>query len=195
MHVRNQMFWERCSLQYARYFNDIDLKVAEFGSYNINGSVRTCFKNYKKYVGVDWRPQEGYVDVVGLAHEVKLDETFDTVISASLLEHDPYWEKSLKKMVFYMKGDGALFLSWGAALNPPHCIEEAPDHAFHALKASLVLNELTRLGIYIHEFWYEGVLYPDEAKSGMGEVVLVGFRNKRYATGESHVCELIPEDL
>ena len=51
------------------------------------------------------------VDLVSLVHDLKIPGTFKTVISASLLEHDPYWEKTLEKASEYLARDGAMFLS------------------------------------------------------------------------------------
>jgi len=195
MHYENRLFWKRCSQKYPRYFNDPS-KAAEFGSLNINGSVRE-WSRCSDYTSIDWR--EGpCVDFVSLAHEVPfIPETFDTVVSASMLEHDPYWKQSVAKMVEVLKPDGLLAISWGAALNTPHEFATAPDGEFHALKAGHVLSVLNDLGLYIHEFQYErsiteGVMDDPlftvhrlkDPMYGMGTVVLVAFKDKKYATGE-----------
>jgi len=100
-----------------------------------------------------------------LAHEVPFGpETFDTVVSASMLEHDPHWMKSLNKMVGVMKQDGIFVISWGAGLNGPHGLDEAPDGRFHALKASYVINLLEIFGLYIHEFQYERTLLLEKIR-------------------------------
>jgi hypothetical protein len=72
--------------------------VIECGSRDHNGSVRIYFHNPKKYVGVDWLNGMN-VDVVSLVHDLPEDEKYDVVISASMLEHDPYWDRSVEKMV------------------------------------------------------------------------------------------------
>ena len=206
MHFENRLFWQRCSERYPRYFNDPS-KVIEFGSYNINGTIRDWCK-CSDYTGIDWIAGP-CVDLISLAHEVPFgSEAFDTVLSASMLEHDPYWEKSLAKMVEVMKEDGIFAISWGAARNPTHCLETAPDGKFHPLKAGLVLNHLQALGLYIHEFQYERTIcleHNDEEfivthkvrenlMYGMGEVVLVAFKDKKYATGDRVMESLIEED-
>ena len=195
-HARNDWFWMQCVESYPEYFNNTKADVIEFGSYNINGSIKVFFKNFQSYTGVDWRPQEGWVDIVSLTHELKLDKKFDTVASASMLEHDPYWEKSLENMVTFMKDSSILVLTWGAALNGEHCHAEAPDGKFHCLKFELVIDKLKALGLYIHQARYEGNLYPAVAGqgSGMGEVILIAFRDKKYAKGSQTIDELVPED-
>jgi SAM-dependent methyltransferase len=180
--------------------------VVEFGSYNINGSIRD-WCSCSDYTGVDWIAGP-CVDLVSLAHEVLFPpETFDTVLSASMLEHDPYWEWSIGKMIEVMKPDGILAISWGAAKNPPHHFETAPDGKFHALRAGLVLDLLQKFSLYIHEFQYERSICfasgddefinihakPNPAY-GMGEVILVAFKDKMYASGEQMIEPLIDED-
>jgi 2-polyprenyl-3-methyl-5-hydroxy-6-metoxy-1,4-benzoquinol methylase len=140
------------------------------------------------YVGVDWREGQG-VDVVCLAHEFPADRRFDTVLSASMLEHDPYWEKSLEKMVEVLKDDGMLFISWGAYFNGTHEEDMAPDGKFHALPAGYVLKKIAALGMNIIEFKYENNIHETGTK---GETCLIAVK------GESPIIpdidDLLPED-
>ena len=193
MHVANLAFWNYCKERYARYFSG-NVSVLEVGSFNVNGTVRQFF-SVGKYVGVDWRAGEG-VDVVSFAHEMALEE-FDCVISASMLEHDPYWMKSLSKMVQHLKKDGILLLSWGAALNLPHEFHTAVDGEFHPLPAKRVLDLLMVLGIHVQEFHYEGNLFPELIAPpllGNGEVVLVGFLDPNLLNNPE-LDELLAEDM
>jgi len=196
MHKSNRKAWAYFKNKHPNYFEG-DISVLEVGSFNVNGSVREYFKS-TKYIGIDWRAGPG-VDQVCFAHEMNFPEKFDTVISASMLEHDPYWDKSLPAIVAQMKANGLLLLGWGAAKNSPHGNKTACDGKFHALKAGLVLDALKNLGVYIHEFRYErnvpGVLPEDCLKSGgIGEVVLSAFKDKSLATEEGHIDPLLPED-
>lgn len=201
MHPANRLFWERCQKKYVNYFKDPS-KVVEFGSGYINGTIRDYFE-CADYTGVDWR-QAKHVDLISLAHEVSFaPETFDTVVSASMLEHDPHWMKSLNKMVSVMKHDGIFVISWGAALNGAHGFDEAPDGRFHSLKAGYVIDLLELLGMYIHEFQYERTLLleshgPETAglvglartPLGMGEAVLVAFKDEKFAIGNKIIESL-----
>jgi SAM-dependent methyltransferase len=204
MHYENRLFWEWCSQEYPRYFNDPS-RVVEFGSFNINGSIRNYFK-CSDYIGIDWRRGPD-VDIVCLAHNAPLErESFDTVVSASMLEHDPYWKRSLSVMVAVLKKDGLFALTWGSALNAAHELKTAPDRKFHAQKAGAVMDELKALGLYIHIFRYErnillerGEKEAIEARAqdnlcGLGSVVLVGFKDKGLAVGKSIIDPLLPED-
>ena len=199
MHPLNRHFWRQASQKYPRYFNDPSV-VIEFGALNINGSIREYF-TCQNYIGVDWRPGN-CVDVVSLAHEVKYPNAcFDTVASASMLEHDPYWQKSLAKMVDLMRGDGMLVLSWGSALNNPHELAVAPDGKFHSLKSKLVFDYLEEIGLYIHQFLYEHSVFLGHSpkvltgwQAGFGEVTLIGFKSPRYAEGFRTIDPFIEAD-
>lgn len=199
MHELNRIFWKGAAERYPRYFNDPST-VIEFGSFNVNGSLREYFK-CRCHVGIDWRPGP-CVDIVSLAHEAPFPPPwFDTVASASLLEHDPYWDKSLAKMCAVMKPDGMLVVTWGAAMNGPHCFDNAPDGQWHALKAEHVLQFMERAGLYVHEFRYERSVYyqhpPEQTKhweSGLGECTLVAFKDRAQATGDRVIDPLMDAD-
>lgn len=204
MHSTNMFFWKRCSEKYPLYFKNPS-HVIEFGSGYINGSIRDVFE-CSKYIGIDWRAGKN-VDLVSLAHEVSFgSETFDMVASASMLEHDPHWIKSIAKMIDVLKKDGLMALSWGAALNGVHGFREAPDGKFHALKAGYVIDLLEAFGMYIHEFEYERKILLEKEPEyagrtglggtplGLGEVVLVAFKDKKYAVGIQSIMDLLDVD-
>lgn len=198
MHYENHLFWERAKRKYFKYFNDPN-KIIEFGSRYINGTIRAYFL-CANYVGVDCKG-DLCVDVKCLTHEFPCrPETIDTVVSASMLEHDPYWKQSLAKMVEILKPDGVLIITWGAARNASHGSECSPDGGFYPLKAGLVIQKLEQLGMYIHEFQYERDLIPEKlleiwkSTAGLGEVVLVAFKDRKYAIGEQLIDPLIDED-
>jgi SAM-dependent methyltransferase len=133
-------------------------RILEVGSYDVNGTIRPWFKEAREYVGVDWRPGPG-VDVVSLAHEMQFPAPFDFVCSASMLEHDPHWQKSLTRMTELVAPGGYLALSWGAMENPQHNNETAPDGGFHALAVRKVMSHLGHLGWFVHRFLYEQTIH------------------------------------
>ena len=195
MHRANTLFWQYCAAKYPRHFGAV--RVLEVGSYDVNGSVRQFFPNSTEYVGVDWRPGPG-VDHVAFAHKLKLPGRFDTVISASMLEHDPFWILSLPRMARHMAEDGIMLLSWGAALNPPHELHTAPDGLFHCLPAQPVLDALKSIGLYVHEFRYEYRLpfLDAEAKRKLcrGCVAAVAFKDAKHASGARVIDKLLAAD-
>lgn len=201
MHPANRAFWKEISAKYPRYFNDPS-RIIEFGSFDVNGSIRE-YCHCQDYTGLDWRPNPA-VDVISLAHEAPFPAaSFDTVLSASMLEHDPFWGRSLAKMTEVLKPDGIMVLTWGVAKNPAHEEASAPDCKFHALKAEPVLMCMEYLGMYVHEFMYEKKFYAGmygqewadkNPGNGLGEAGLVAFKSPAYATGERSIDRLIMED-
>lgn len=195
MHALNRAWWKICESTYTSYFRDPSV-VVEFGSYNINGSIRDHFI-CSRYTGIDWRPGP-CVDIVSLAHDAPfLHNSIDTIASASMLEHDPFWQESITCMVSLLKTSGILLLSWGAAKNPVHCLAEAPDGHFHSLKAGQVINLLEKMNMYVHDFRYECHLQdktPSNVVHNCGEVCLVAFKNKNLAIGNRFIDNLLEED-
>ena len=82
--------------------------VTEFGSLNINGTVRDLF-DAEFYVGIDIGKGPG-VDIVCRAHEYQGPQT-DCVISCEMLEHDLYWQRSLVAMCEHLKPGGLLIVT------------------------------------------------------------------------------------
>jgi len=107
-------------------------RVLECGSQNITGSVRDYFEDVEEYIGVDCMEGKD-VDVVSLVHEYKdkYNSYFDTVISCSMLEHDPYWRKSIERMVELLGPGGTLILSYGGSYSKPHESNASPIEGYY----------------------------------------------------------------
>ncbi len=201
MHRSNQAFWEYVSEAYA---DELLGTILEYGSHDemkmgLNDPVLKASQNAKVHIGIDWRAGDN-VDVVSLAHEFTAANPADTILSASMLEHDPYYAQSLPQMVKNVKDGGMIALSWGAALNAPHNHEHSPLGQFHNLKAGIVVDILEENGVEINEFLYEGIRYPELVDraivDGMGEVCLVAFKGSipdKYRHLHS-IDELVQED-
>ena len=83
-------------------------RVLEIGSAIANNSG---WFPAKEYIGLDVADSGG-VNVVSIAHEYKApDGSFDAVCSFSALEHDMYWEKTLRKMIRLIRSGGIMFFS------------------------------------------------------------------------------------
>jgi len=104
-------------------------RVLECGSYDINGSARPLFEDCE-YVGLDWRPGPG-VDVVALVHGYAPDAPFDVALSTEMLEHDPYWAASVRRMCELLRPGGALLLTWASPSRPAHEVETAPVEGYY----------------------------------------------------------------
>jgi hypothetical protein len=85
--------------------------VLEFGSADINGSVRPLFDKPRRYIGVDVVSGPG-VDWVGLAHEFDAQKRkWDVVISGEMFEHDRFWDRSFINMVDHVRPGGLVTFS------------------------------------------------------------------------------------
>jgi len=201
MHGANNDFWKYVSKEFHSFFNE---NILEFGSYDMNGTIKDNFTTYKKYVGIDWRKGPG-VDVVGLAHDVNFDYKANAILSASMLEHDPHWDISLNNMIKHLSKDGILILSWGSGKNPQHCLAEAPDGGFHNLKVEKVRKHLEKNKMIIHTSVYEGdlnkIVNEQEliltkqyvSPNGSGEHCLIAFHDTLKIDG-GFICEMFDED-
>jgi len=94
-------------------------KIVEFGSLNINGTPRDFFET-AEYWGVDAFSGEG-VDKVSLCHRFRCeDKSIDLVISTEMLEHDPYWDLSIERMVRLVANEGSLIITAAGPHRHPH---------------------------------------------------------------------------
>ena len=83
-------------------------RVLEMGARDVNGSLRSEFSECQ-YTGVDCESGKG-VDVVCLGHEFAGDtESYDTVFSTEMFEHDPHAEATLDNMLRMLKPGGLAF--------------------------------------------------------------------------------------
>lgn len=107
MHTEVHLFTEHVKKLFPNSFKN--KKVLEVGSLNINGSVRQFFEKCD-YLGIDLGPGPG-VDKVVPIHELNEPGQFDVVISTEMLEHDKFWERSLKQMYENLKPGGLFILT------------------------------------------------------------------------------------
>lgn len=123
-HFQQELFIKNLKDKFPEYFNKA--KVLECGSLNVNGSIRSLFTECS-YLGVDCHPGPG-VDMVTNLHEInsalskEIIYNFDTVISCEMLEHDFYWDRSIKKMYSLLKPNGLLMITCGGYNRPEHGI-------------------------------------------------------------------------
>src|SRR5664279_1442631 len=88
----------------------VQKKVLEVGSLDINGSIRGFFENCD-YTGLDVAPGPG-VDLVCQGQDYDApSESFDVVISCEVMEHNPFWEQTLKNMIRLTKPGGLMVMS------------------------------------------------------------------------------------
>jgi SAM-dependent methyltransferase len=135
-------------------------KILECGSLNINGSPRGFF-DASEYVGVDWRAGKD-VDVVALVHEYheKPDGYFSVVISTEMLEHDPHWERSLRRMTELLMPGGTLIVTTAGPGRAPHEIETSPQKSYYQ---NLQLMDLSQGALSVSRF--RRVVLEDDLES------------------------------
>jgi len=107
-HPQQRAFTEEVKRRFPQFFTEKD--VLDCGSLDMNGNNRFLF-NGGKYVGVDAFAGKN-VDIVCRVHELGEDiGRFDVVISTEMLEHDEFWQKSLKKMIDVLRCGGLLIVT------------------------------------------------------------------------------------
>ena len=95
----------------ARGNNFAGQSILEVGSLDVNGSVRGLFASAGNYIGIDFRPGPS-VDVVMNSHDLGFpNESFDTVISTEVLEHDDEFWLSIGEMGRVLKQGGMMIIT------------------------------------------------------------------------------------
>jgi SAM-dependent methyltransferase len=105
---------------YEKELKDLPpLDVLEFGSYNINGSVRDAYPQAKSWWGIDIAEGNG-VDEVADAAIFKSDTLYDIVICAEAFEHTEIWRDIIENAWEHLKPDGLFLASCATKARPPH---------------------------------------------------------------------------
>ena len=129
MHLACLAYFDRIRKSFPEVFKV--QRVLEAGSLDMNGTVREWFPKGCEYIGLDWRPGPG-VDAVALVHEWHgRRKYFDTVISTEMLEHDPYWQKSIAAMVQFVRPGGNLVITCAGPGRAAHCVDTSPGKDYY----------------------------------------------------------------
>lgn len=101
--------------------------VLEFGSRNINGTVRTLVPA-SRYVGVDIADGSG-VDIMADASTVKVNGRFDVVVCAEVFEHAPDDEcQGMVNNAFAHLREGGTFIATMAGVGrEPHSARDGAE--------------------------------------------------------------------
>lgn len=90
--------YNNCLNFFKKYYtnNNTEITVVDFGSYDINGSLKPIFEKCK-YIGIDMEKGPN-VDIVCSNNKVPLDDnSVDLAVSSSCFEHDEcFWESFLE---------------------------------------------------------------------------------------------------
>jgi hypothetical protein len=79
--------------------------ILEIGSFDVNGIIRTLFKNGQRYTGIDLCEGPG-VDKVISGHLYGIYNYYDLVISCEVFEHNPFWLETFVNMIRVTNEDG-----------------------------------------------------------------------------------------
>ena len=143
MHGAVQDFLAACRRLYPEQFGD-GCRVVEFGSRDINGTPRPHFGDPAEWIGVDCIKGRN-VDVLGLCHEFDPEAAdFDVVVSTEALEHDPYWEKTLRQAAKLLRSGGVLALSCGSEHRPSHHENDSPTPGYYGGRTGAEVEAVLR---------------------------------------------------
>lgn len=95
------------------------LDVIEFGSCDMNGSVRSVYPQALSWLGVDRQPGVG-VDIVADAATWTTDQRFGLCVCAEVFEHTPAWRDILITAYTVLVPCGLLLASCATGNRPPH---------------------------------------------------------------------------
>lgn len=110
-HTEQQDYCRRARNKFSEHFTE--KKVLDIGSLDINGNNRFLFANCD-YTGLD--VAEGpNVDVISVGHQYNApDESYDTIISTEVFEHDMFYEETIKNVIRMLKPGGAFIFTCGS---------------------------------------------------------------------------------
>ena len=104
--------FENAQKFYDKYIKgkfDNNAVVLEFGSYDVNGTLKPIFISHK-YTGLDME-QGPNVDIVANSHSVPLDNaSVDVIISSSNFEHDDQFWVTFLEMCRLIKEGGYIYI-------------------------------------------------------------------------------------
>lgn len=135
-----------------------EISVLEFGSLDINGSVRSIIQHKcKAYLGLDIQDGPG-VDLVADAGAFDTDQSFDVIICCEVFEHTPRWREIISN-AHRLLTDGGIFIATmaGEGRSPHSAIDENPirDWEYYANVGAWELNRHMKM-FSRHSVDYQG---------------------------------------
>lgn len=123
-HTNQIDFCKKIRRVFPEYFEDKD--VLDIGSLDVNGNNKYLFKRCD-YIGLD--VGEGpNVDVVSPGHLYNApDESFDTVISTEVFEHDMFYRETIQNIIRMLKPGGVFVFTCASTGRPEHGTRRTED--------------------------------------------------------------------
>lgn len=109
-HPNQLAFVKSCTSLYGEHAATAAPAVVEIGSYDVNGTIRSCVPSAARYVGVDLVAGPG-VDVVTSGHTFGESESFDLVLCSEVFEHNPFWLETFVNMIRIAKPGGCILFT------------------------------------------------------------------------------------
>ena len=123
------------------------LKVVEFGSCDINGSVRSVYPQAASWLGVDVQPGRG-VDLVADAATWVTRTRYDIVICAEAFEHTASWPEIIGTARAVLKAGGLFLASCATGNRPAHSATDGgplrPGEHYANVDPDLLKSGLTK---------------------------------------------------
>lgn len=124
-HKQQREFFARVSRSFPRHFSGVI--AVDCGSLDVNGSLRDLFAENCQYIGIDIRNGPNVL-MQSVVHMAPIPQGYAyTVVSAEMLEHDPFWELSLRKMHEMLCTGGLLVISTATHGRDEHGTNRCPD--------------------------------------------------------------------
>ena len=116
-HDKQREYCQKIKLKFPSYFKN--KKALDIGSLDINGANRYLFED-TDYLGIDVGNGPN-VDFVCIGHEFEgPSEYYDTIITTEALEHDMYYENTIKNAMRMLKPGGLFLFTCATTGRPEH---------------------------------------------------------------------------
>lgn len=116
-HTEQQEYCKKIRDRFPEHFKG--KRVLDIGSLDINGNNKLLFDTCD-YFGLDVG-EGSNVDIVSVGHLYDApDETFDTIISTEVFEHDMFYEETIKNIIRMLKPGGALIFTCASTGRDEH---------------------------------------------------------------------------
>jgi len=132
MHISAEKFVKKFIDIYLN--NKINLKILDFGSYNVNGNIKNFVSKNHNYLGVDINEGPNVDIIMKDQYIIPLEtNSIDVVISTSVFEHTEMFWLSFNEIMRVLKPNGLFYLN--APSNGPYhawpfdCYRFYPDSA------------------------------------------------------------------
>lgn len=124
-HKQQREFFERVRKSFPNHFTGAI--AVDCGALDVNGSARDLFTESCVYIGIDVRPGPNVI-LQSVVHMAPVPQAYAyTVVSAEMLEHDPFYELSLRKMHEMLCPGGLLAISTATHGREEHGTSRCPD--------------------------------------------------------------------